>query len=664
MSTNRSIVVTICALVIAILVALPAPAPAEEYPPVVVVGIDGMDPILLQQFVDKGVMPNFEKLIATGSFSPLGTSIPPQSPVAWSNFITGMDPGGHGIFDFIHRDPATYLPKFSTALVTEPSKVLSLGDWVIPINHGETKLLRKGDAFWQLLEPTGVPYNIFRVPANFPPTNSKDRTLSGMGTPDIIGSYGTFSFYTNDDIYEDRDVSGGEIYMVEVEDNSVTAYLHGPENSLRRDRPLLRSEFTIDIDPENDAAKFTVGDEAFIVTPGEWSSWVPVHFDVLGPLKGISGITRFYVRSLRPYLEVYATPININPADPALPISTPPDYAKDIFEKIGYYYTQGMPEDTKALEYGMLDDAEFVSQTDNVLDERWKMLRVVLDDYRGGFLFFYVSSIDQCCHALWRNVDEHHPAHTDGMKFGDHFEYLYRQMDDMLGVVTERIPEEATLIVMSDHGFAPYYYKFHLNTWLYQNGYLNLVRVNELGKHPLLGNVFWRRTKAYALGINGMYVNMLGRESKGIVRKGEQYEQLLDEISEKLLAVRDPNTGEQVITRVYRKSDIYHGPEAQDGPDLVIGYNRGYRGSDESAMGTLTEQIITPNLGKWTGDHCMDHTKVPGIILCNRPIILDDPDLKDLPPTILRLYGVEAPAQMKGRLLLDPDNGRSTHVRR
>jgi predicted AlkP superfamily phosphohydrolase/phosphomutase len=565
-----------------------------------------------------------------------------------------MDPGGHGIFDFIHRDPATYLPRFSTALVSEPDKTLSLGDWIIPLSRGKTELLRKGTAFWQLLEPSDVPYTIFRIPANFPPTDSRHETLSGMGTPDILGSYGTFSFYTDDDAYRSLDVSGGEVYMVRVEDNRVAASLYGPENSLRRDRPVLERPFTVDIDPEHDAAKFTVGDEEFIVAEGEWSPWVPVHFDLLGPFQGISGITRFYVRSLRPSFEVYATPININPADPALPISTPAGYAKEVYEKIGYYYTQGMPEDTKALEYGMLDDAEFVSQNENVLEERWKMLDFVLSEYRGGLLFFYVSTIDQACHAMWRNVDDRHPAHTEGMGFGEHFETLYREMDEMLAVVMDRIPDDAVLIVMSDHGFAPYYYKFHLNTWLHQNGYLNLIRPKELGRHPLLGNVFWRRTKAYALGINGMYVNLLGRESKGIVRRGEQFDELLDEISEKLLAVRDPENGEQVITRVYRTSEIYHGPEAKDAPDLVIGYNRGYRGSDESAMGTLTESIITPNLGKWTGDHCMDHTVVPGVILCNRPIIVDDPDLKDLPPTILRLYGVEVPAQMQGRILLNP----------
>jgi predicted AlkP superfamily phosphohydrolase/phosphomutase len=644
----------IATVVLLALVAFSSPALAQDVPSVVVVGIDGMDPLILQRLLDRGLMPHFQSLMQQGAFSPLGTSIPPQSPVAWSNFITGMDSGGHGIFDFIHRDPSDYLPEFSAALVSEPDKALHVGDWVIPLSHGETKLLRKGVAFWQILGDHHIPYNVFRIPANFPPAESKDKTLSGMGTPDILGSYGTFSFYTDDDFYKDAPVSGGEVYMVEVKDNQATSDLIGPENTLRKERPVLKREFTVDIDPENDAVKITVGDEAHLVRVGEWSPWIPAEFDLLGPLKKLSGIVRFYLRSVRPHLELYATPININPADPALPISTPADYVKHVYDRIGYFYTQGMPEDTKALEYGMLSDSEFVSQNDNVLAERWRMLDTVLDEYDGGFLFFYVSTIDQAGHAMWRNWDTKHPAHHENMPFADRYNDLYVEMDSLLGVVMDRIPKDATLIVMSDHGFAPYYYKFHLNTWLYQNGYLALVRPEEIGQHPLLTNVFWRRTKAYALGINGLYVNELGREGKGIVRKGRQYDQLLDEISAKLLALRDPKNGKQIITRVYKGKEVYHGPWVSKGPDLVIGYNRGYRGSDESALGTLTKEVLTPNLNKWSGDHCMDHTLVPGIIVANRPLMVKDPDLKDMPTTILALYGIKAPEQMKGRVVIKP----------
>jgi predicted AlkP superfamily phosphohydrolase/phosphomutase len=640
-------------LFLIILLVVPTSIDAEEdIPTVIILGIDGMDPDLLQGFVERGLMPNFKKLLAEGSFSTLGTSIPPQSPVAWSNFITGADPGVHGVFDFIHRDPETYLPVFSAAEITEPEKTLTLGNWVIPMSKGQTLLLRKGEAFWQVLDDHDIPYNIFRVPANFPPAESDQKTLAGMGTPDILGTYGIFSFYTDDPLWAESDVSGGEVYLVDVEDDVVHGDIMGPLNSLKKDRPPLTVPFTVVVDPENNAAKFTVDNEEFILQPGEWSDWVRVRFPLMGWFKGVYGVVRFHLRSIEPTFQLYATPINIDPSAPALPISTPPGYASEVAEHVGTYYTQGMPEDTQALAAGALTDREFVSQTQNIMAERWRMLDTVLDDFEEGVLFFYVSTVDQSCHAMWRNVDDNHPAHTDDLEFEDRFEQLYVEMDSMLAVVQSRMPEDAILMVMSDHGFAPYYKKFHINTWLYQNGYLNLVRPEELGQHPLLGNVFWRRTKAYAIGINSLYINMLGREKRGVVRKGDQYNQLIDEITEKLLAYRDPETGEQTITTVYKNKDIYHGVYAKDGPDIVIGYNRGYRCSDESALGTLTTEVITPNLGTWTGCHLMDHNLVPGIIVTNRPITVGDPDLKDLPVTILDFYGIPRLEQMTGRVVM------------
>jgi predicted AlkP superfamily phosphohydrolase/phosphomutase len=428
----------------------------------------------------------------------------------------------------------------------------------------------------------------------------------------------------------------------------------GPPNSLRKDRPQMEIPFTAELDRENNAAKFTVGDDEFILQAGEWSDWVQVSFPVMGIFKSLPGIVRFHLRSVSPRFELYATPVNIDPTDPALPISTPPGYSKEVARQIGLFYTQGMPEDTKALAAGALNDREFVRQTDNVMDERWHMLEAVMEDFKGGLLFFYVSTIDQVCHAMWRNEDPKHPAHTDDLEFADRFEKLYAEMDVMLETVQKQMPEDAILIVMSDHGFAPYYKKFNLNTWLYQNGYLNLIRPEELGRHPLLTNVFWRRTQAYGIGINGLYVNKMGRERRGIVREGEEFDRLLDEISEKLLAYRDPETGEQAITTVYKTSEVYHGDQVVNGPDLVIGYNRGYRGSDKSALGELTQTVLSLNLGTWTGDHCMDHNLVPGILLVNRPVIVDDPDLKDMPTTILNFYGIAPHPQMRGRVAIEP----------
>jgi predicted AlkP superfamily phosphohydrolase/phosphomutase len=637
-----------------LMMLVPNAVHAKDPHSVVVVGIDGMDPQLLTRFIADGRMPNFARLAAEGSFVNLETSIPPQSPVAWSNFITGMDPGGHGVFDFIHRDPATYTPVFSAADVVEPGRTISLGDWVLPLSPGGTVLLRKGEAFWQILERHDVPCTVIRVPANYPPAQMRAHSLSGMGTPDLLGSYGTFALYTNDPEWRDAQVSGGRVYVVEIVDDRAHTRIEGPRNTLRKDRPALTTELVIDVDAENDAVRVTVAGTETFLRAGEWSDWVPVDFRVAGPFKKLRGMLRFHLRSVSPTLQLYASPLNIDPTAPALPISTPEDYAQVLAERVGRFYTQGIAEDTKALEAGVFDDADFVVQTDTLLAERARMLEAVLDQYRDGFLFFYVSTIDQSCHALWRNADPAHPAHPAGGEFADRFGELYQEMDAMLGRIRERIPPDATLLVLSDHGFAPYYRKVNLNSWLHQHGYLALIRDDEIGQHPLFNNVFWRRTRAYAAGINGLYVNTAGREAKGIVTPGPEYDALLDEISAGLLALRDPETGAAVITTVYRARDVYHGDEASRAPDLIIGYNKGYRCSDDSALGTVTRDVITLNLGKWTGDHCIDHRWVPGVLVTNRRVTIDDPSLVDMPVTILSEFGVPAPAAMKGRTVLVP----------
>lgn len=621
-------------------------------PSVVVLGIDGMDPVLLQRFVDKGRMPNFEQLMRDGSFSPLTTSIPPQSPVAWSNFITGMDPGGHGIFDFIHQDRSNYMPMFSAALVEAPAKTFKLGKWVIPLSKGKVELLRQGAAFWQLLDNSDVPYLVFRIPANFPPAPSKGVSVAGMGTPDLVGSYGTFSFYTDDPTLASLDVSGGVVYPVSVRGSTVEAAFHGPDNSMLADRPELTEPFTIYLDRENRSALVVTDGEEIILQEGEWSDWFEISFDVMGPFNHVSGITRLHLKSVDPYLKLYATPININPRSPALPLASEPGFYKALSERIGYFYTQGMPEDTKALEWGIFTDAEFVQQTDIVFDERLRMLDAVLDDYDGGFLFFYFSSIDQVCHMMWRCMDPNHPGHNaENARYADRIENLYARVDSVLGAVESRLPSDATLIVMSDHGFAPYYKKVNLNTWLYNEGFLELRKPDQIGQQPLFGNVFWRRTRAFGLGINGLYVNLRGREAQGVVKPGAEYDELVDDIEARLLAFRDPETGEPVVTAVYRASDVYHGPAAVAAPDLIVGYAAGYRASDDTAIGQLSKEVITPNMDKWSGDHCMDISAVPGILLANRPLIIDDPSLLDLSATILSLYGIPAPPEMRGRVL-------------
>src|SRR5262249_13062526 len=240
----------------------------------IILGIDGMDPHLLKQFVGEGKMPNFAKLLKQGSFRQLTTSIPPQSPVAWSNLITGMNAGGHGVFDFIHRDPKTMQLYFSASRVENPKHAIHIGSWVIPLGGGTAEQLRQGTAFWQILDQHGVPNSVFRIPSNFPPVAAKGRTLSGMGTPDLRGTYGMFSFYTDDATAATGTVEGGQIISVQVENWQVSANLTGPDNTFRKGSPPALEPFRVSIDPLEAVARISVSDQEFVLREGEWSDFV------------------------------------------------------------------------------------------------------------------------------------------------------------------------------------------------------------------------------------------------------------------------------------------------------------------------------------------------------------------------------------------------------
>jgi len=580
---------------------------------VLIIGFDGMDPKILSRLIEEGKVPAFEKLSKMGDFLPLTSSIPPQSPVAWANFITGMNPGGHGIFDFIHREPENYLPFLSTSR-TEPSKrTLKLGSWVLPLSGGKVELLRRGRAFWQILEDYGIPATIFRVPSNFPPAESKQRTISGMGTPDILGTYGTFSFYTERPQELRENITGGAVYPVEVKENEVKAQLVGPPNTFKEGNPTAVVDFTVYIDPENGVAKIVVQDEEVILKEGEWSRWVKVKFPMLNRLVSLRGICRFYLNATYPVFKLYVTPINLDPGDPAMPISTPGSYSKELFRNLGCFYTQGMPEDTKALDQGVLDDGEFLQQVGIVLEERMRMFRYELERFHAGLLFFYFSTLDQGTHMFWRLMDPEHPSYDPQLaaKYGDVVETLYLKMDEALGIALQYVDENTTLIVMSDHGFAPFYRGFQLNTWLKENGYVALIDEWRQGETEFFMNTDWNFTRAYSLGFNGLYINQAGREGYGIVSPGPEKEALLEELAEKLVQVRDPETGLQVISHVYRTDKVYQGEAMKYAPDLIIGYNWGYRASNETALGSFPRELFRDNTDKWSGDHCMDYVWIP-----------------------------------------------------
>jgi len=617
---------------------------------VIILGVDGLDPDLLTKFMAEGKMPNFARLAAQGSFRRLTTSIPPQSPVAWSNLITGMNAGGHGIFDFIHRDPKTFQLYFSTSRVEGPKHSLSIGSWVIPLGSGSADQLRHGKAFWEFLDERGIPNSVYRIPANFPPISAKGKTLSGMGTPDLRGTYGTFTYYTDDLTAVAGAVEGGEVVQVEVQNNRVTSGLIGPANTFRKNSPAATEPFTVDVDPLEPVARIRFQNQEFVLKEGEWSGWVPVEFQLMPLIGNVRGICRFFLKQAHPRFELYVSPINIDPENPALPISTPSSYSRDLAKEIGEYHTQGIAEDTKALSDGVLDDREFLEQSRTVLAEHRRAFDAESPKFHEGLFFFYFSSLDLNAHMMWRLTDPAHPAYDAGLaaQYGNALEEFYQQIDQVLGEVLPKVDENTTLLVLSDHGFAPYRRSFNLNTWLLENGYISLEQGSAPDANEPFAEVDWSRTRAYALGLNGLYVNTRGREREGIVDPA-QADALLREIRDKLLMVRDPQGNAQVITRIDLASEVYQGPYARSGPDALIGYNRGYRAGWKTILGAFPPDLLEDNTNAWSGDHCMDYTLVPGVLLSNRKIETQDPALTDITPTILAEFGIAKSKDMMGR---------------
>ena len=620
---------------------------------IIILGFDGMDPRLVKAWMDEGKLPAFRKLQSQGTFTPLRTSTPPQSPVAWSNFTTGMNAGGHGIYDFTHRDPKNYIPIFSATESSPSGKILSLGNYKFPLSGGKVTNLRKGKAFWQILEEHDIPATIFKIPSNYPPVPTKQRTISGMNTPDMLGSYGIFNYYTTVPSKIDQDIGGGRIHEVYVIGNRIESKISGPVNTFRKDDPETSIDFKVFVDPVNPVAKIAIQDQEFILKEGEWSSWKKLNFNLI-PTQSVSGICKFFLKQIRPEFKLYVSPINIDPGDPALPISTPENYAKELEEKFGSFYTQGLPGDFKALNNEILDDGEFLDQDDMVLEERLKMFDYELARFNSGVLFYYLSSTDQRQHMFWRYIDKDNSFYDPSLatEYKDTIQDIYIEADKMLDKALKKADKNTIIMVVSDHGFSPFRRAFNANTWLLENGYHSLINKRRQGESNLFLNTDWSRSKSYAYGLNGLYINEKGRELEGIVGTGAEKENLIREIAKKLENYIDPKTGERAIYRAYIAKDIYSGLCVDQAPDIILGFNKGYRISWSSPLGRIPKEIVEDNPAKWSGDHCVAPDIVPGIFFMNRKINTQFPALYDMAPTILKIFGIDPPQNMTGRPII------------
>jgi predicted AlkP superfamily phosphohydrolase/phosphomutase len=692
------LLLTACALLPA---ACGEPAPMEKR--VVVFGIDGLDPDFIREGIAEGRLPNFAKLVESGTLADLQTSWPPQSPVAWTNFITGSNPGKHGLYDFIHVDRSHYGVANSMAVSEPEGMVLSMFGYKLPLSGGETTLNRSMRSFWEVLDEAGVPVMVYRMPANFPVEPSEAVTFPDMGTPDLVFSASGHAYlWSADPARAEKESEWYTIQRAELIERpgllSLSTTVEGPPSLKNPDPLLAEAEAAREADDigraarlEAEAKQLTRTVEAvklFVDTSGDaprlavhagrestqddydlartrwgiaelggWTDWVQVDFEV-APMVPVSGWQRFYFKSAEPF-EVYATPVQIDPFNPATPISTPDEAAAELAAAIGPYYSQGFPDAYISYKSDLLGTKDFISQSDTVFEERQRMMHFALDQFdgTGGLLFFYVGSLDLRCHMLWHAQDEEHPhQEPDAAEYAGQIRRVYDQVDALLGEAMERLAAypELELMVMSDHGFAPFRRKLHVNDWLVQEGYLVLKDGESTGS--LLGTgdetiVDWSRSKAYCIGFNGVILNRVGREPEGIVTDAEA-PALLAEIAAKLGALEDG--GEKVFRRVLPATEVFTGDRLSEAPDLQLGFAVGFGASDECATGQITgEGIVVDNDSRWSGSHLMDPEVVRGTLLFNKKHELaKDPALEDVTATLFHLFGVAAPADIDGQPLI------------
>jgi predicted AlkP superfamily phosphohydrolase/phosphomutase len=604
----------------------------------IVVGLDGQDPRLTDRFMSEGKLPNFKRLAEMGSYERLQTTFPSVSPVAWSSFATGANPAKHNIFDFLDRDLRTYLPTLSSTHIGSVDRFLRLGKYRLPLGKPELRL-------------HGIWSTVLRVPITFTPDRFYGAQLAAMCVPDLLGTQGTFLLFTTRPAGEKFKEGGMRVPLSGNSSDRYEATIEGPENLFLEDSPAMTLPLVIDLNGDGDRANVALGGEKVDLERGKLTDWVTLSFRAAPGVK-VNGICRLLLLETGEHVSLYMTPISLDPENPAMPISHPNYYSTYLAKLIGPYSALGLAEDTWALNEGVIDDEAFLQLTHDIDHEREKMFFAAMDRLRLGSLVCVFDATDRIQHMFWRYLDPDHPAggDRDQAEHRDAIEKLYERNDALVGKVMDRLRDGDLLMVLSDHGFTSFRRGINLNSWLLANGYLKL-KPGADGAAEWLRDVDWSATRAYAVGLTGMFLNIEGREAEGIVGPGEEAAALKAELIERLNGLADEEKGEIGITEVFDTAEIYRGPYKGNAPDLLIGYNSGYRTSWDCATGVVAGPVFEDNLKAWSGDHCVDPRQVPGVFFCNREIDTEEPALIDVAPTALQLFGLPPAPHMEGRAL-------------
>jgi predicted AlkP superfamily phosphohydrolase/phosphomutase len=657
-------------------------------PKLLILGFDGMDPLLLDRWMKAGQLPNLARLAATGAVRPLTTTHSPESPTAWASFATGVNPGKHNIYDFLVRDTATYLPDLGMVR-REPARFL-LG--YVPLSKPKLFSLRGGTSFWVTAGQAGVRSSILTVPVTFPPEDVPNgELLSGLPLPDIRGTMGTFYYFATDlSRYEEGNTEfGGVLKRLVVDGDVAQTEVIGPPNPvIRQQIQLIRSKgprlddgdratvaelqakedvrvpVTIRWNRAAKTATLEIQGQSLLLEPGKMSRWVDIEFRV-NFLVRLHGMAQLLLMNADKELQLYMSPVNWKPDNPPLPISAPSSFAGDLFHRLGHFRTLGWAEATWPLNEGRMDERTFMEDLYKAFDDRAQVILSRIDSGRWDLLVGVIESTDRVQHMMWRLLDPAHPMYDAALaaQYGDSILRVYRRADQFVGEVLERVDPSTAIMVVSDHGFHSWRKAVNLNTWLVQQGYLVLQtqgvpqpgekKLDDLfGGGEFWENVDWSRTRAYAMGLGQIYFNLRGRESRGIVSPGAEASQLADELSAQLLTMTDPDDGARIVRSVYKRDDVYSGGYLHNASELQVGMEDGYRVSWQTTLGGTPQGIVYPNMKKWSGDHGgYDFATTAGVLISNRPVNSQAPSIMDIAPTVLKFFGVPIPGEIDGKPL-------------
>jgi predicted AlkP superfamily phosphohydrolase/phosphomutase len=629
----------------------------------VILGFDGMDPTLTARWMKEGKLPALARLSAQGGFYRLETTHSPGSPTAWASFATGVNAGKHNIYDFLVRNTATYLPDLAM-VKREPARFIFN---YIPVRAPKLTSTRGGTSFWVTAGRAGVRSSILTVPVTFPPEDVPNgELLSGLPLPDIRGTMGTFYYFATDlSRYEEGNTEfGGILKRLAFQDSTAQAEIVGPPNPIARQQGRdeeLRLPFTIRWNHEARSANIDIQGQTIHLNERDWSRWINVDFNV-NLLVRIHGMTQFYLIKAGQELQLYVAPVNWHPANPPVAMSSPASFANELYERLGPYRTLGWPEATWPLNEDRIDEATFMDDLDRAFNDRAAAILNRIDAKNWDLLVGVIETTDRVQHMMWRLLDQQHPMYEPELAriHGAAIEKIYQRADAFVAEVLRHLEPGTIVMIVSDHGFHSFRWAVNLNTWLVERGYMVLQgqvpgqkKLDDLfGGGTFWENVDWSRTRAYAMGLGQIYVNLRGREGKGIVSEGEEYERLLDSLIIDLMNFLDPRSQDRVVASVYKKSEIYSGPFLKEAPDLQVGLEEGYRTSWQTALGGAPANVIEPNMRKWSGDHgSFDYKATPGVLITNRRATSNETRIIDIAPTVLKYFGVTIPADVDGKPL-------------